>query len=93
MTAVAVAAVVGVGTSSWTPAARRARTAPRVAPPATLPVRYQVAVVHQRCPRPFSAKGVMVDSMETPQGDQVERMPPTSARAMAQRATTSMTVP
>ena len=63
-----------------------------MAPPATLPVRYQVAVAHQRCPRPFSAKGVMVESIDTPQGDQVERTPPTNAMAMAQTAIASESV-
>ena len=87
-----VAAVVVAGTISRAPAARRARTAPRVAPPATLPVKYQVAVAHQRCPRPFSAKGVMVESMETPQGDHVERTPPASAMATAQTTTRPVTV-
>ena len=49
--------------------------APSVAPPASAPTRYHEAAADQRCPRPCSASGVMVDSMERPQGDHVERIP------------------
>ena len=44
-------------------------------------------------PTPRSARGVMVESMETPQGDHVERTPAASAMAMAQTVTRSVNVP
>ena len=66
-----------------TPAARPATHSPRVAPPTTLPATNQDAVAPQRWPRARSASGVMVESMERPQGDQVERAAPTTAMRAA----------
>src|SRR5580658_7785360 len=74
------------------PAARPATHNPRVAPPATLPSTNQDAVAAHRWPRARSASGVMVESMERPQGDQVERAAATTATVAAAMARTSVPV-
>ncbi len=71
------------GEAARTPRARPAMTRPSVAPPTVPPATNQAAVLPYRWPRPRSARGVTVASMETPQGDQVERIPATTATTAA----------
>ena len=56
---------------------------PSVSPPTTAPITNQVAVERNRWPRPCSASGVMVDSIESPHGDQVERTAAATATTSA----------
>ncbi len=65
--------VVGGIDPDCTAAASKAITAPRVTPPATAPRTNQEAVAPYRWPLPRSATGVMVESIDRPHGDQVER--------------------
>src|SRR5437588_10359942 len=51
------------------------RTAPAARPPATEPTRYAPAVTPHRLPRARSPSGLMLESIDSPQGDQVERTP------------------
>src|SRR5262245_61678860 len=66
-------AVVAVRPTQDRRPAASATNTPVVAPPITEPTRNQLAVQRKRCPRPDSASGVMVESIDRPHGDQVER--------------------
>ena len=58
---------------------------PRVTPPTVAPATNHEAVARYECPFPRSPKGVMVESMDRPHGDQVDR----TAAATATAAPTS----
>src|SRR3954452_12308444 len=58
------------------------RAAPTMAPAAVEPPTYQPAVTNQWFPRPRSPSGWMLESIDSPQGDQVERTAATSATAI-----------
>src|ERR1700730_3705409 len=62
-----------------TTTAAPAITQPRVRPPISAPATNQPAVCPNFRPRPASAIGVICDSIESPQGDHVERAAAASA--------------
>src|SRR5436190_23744397 len=63
--------------------ASTAAAAPSVAPPSTVPATNHVVVTHQRWPRLRSPRGVIVESIEWPHGDHVDRTAATTARTRA----------
>src|SRR3954447_6535179 len=56
-------------------------TAPIAAPPVVDATTYAVTVRRQDAPRPRSPSGVMLASIDSPQGDQVARTPAAAATA------------
>src|SRR5947208_16567065 len=52
---------------------------PAAAPATVVPPRYQLTVVRQCPPRDRSPSGVMLPSIDSPQGDHADRMPATTA--------------
>src|SRR5215203_4427667 len=87
-TAATVSAAPAVRPTAPTTAASAAINAPRHAPPTTAPATNQLAVTAQRRPRPASASGVTVDSIESPHGDHVERT--ATAPAVTTASTTTI---
>src|SRR4051812_24970177 len=71
-------------------AARVAVPTPNVAPPAAAPTTNHVAVAPKRWRRVRSASGVMVDSIDWPHGDHVERTAAATASATASTMRTSI---
>src|SRR3954471_21324626 len=60
---------------------RAPSAAPIAAPPTVDATTYAVTVLRQDAPRPRSPSGVMLASIDSPQGDQVARMPAAAATA------------
>src|SRR4051794_35805534 len=60
---------------------RAPSNAPIAAPPAVDATTYAVTVRRQDAPRPRSPSGVMLASIDSPQGDQVARIPAAAATA------------
>src|SRR4051812_5241458 len=60
---------------------RAPSTVPIAAPPAVDATTYAVTVRRQDAPRPRSPSGVMLASIDSPQGDQVARIPAAAATA------------
>src|SRR5450756_655542 len=69
--------------SPCTPTARAAMQSPNTTPPAVPPVTNHSADVRKRLPRPFSPRGVMQASIDSPHGDQVDRTADTTATKAA----------
>ena len=67
-------------------AASSAAPRPSVAPPSVAPRMNQVAVVRNRLPRPCSPSGVIVESIDCPHGDHVERIAAATATTPARTA-------
>ena len=66
-------------------------SAPRVSPPKTAPMTNQVAVRPNLWPRPASATGVICESIDCPQGDQVDRTAAANATVRPSTTTTEFT--
>src|SRR3954451_9758028 len=80
------AAVTGPGSRRDAGAAMAAMVAPNSAPAAVDAAVYQSAVVIHRLPRARSPSGWMLESIDSPQGDQVERTAATRATAIPHHA-------
>src|SRR6185436_19446226 len=78
--------------SAPTRAAASAAPAPSVAPPTSAPTTKHVAVLRKRRPRLASARGVIVDNIDNPHGDQVERAAAASAVTAASTAIPALTL-
>ncbi len=66
--------------------------APMVTPPRTEPATKNIAATPNRLFRPRSPSGVMLESIDSPHGDQVDRTAPTTADATPAHTTTAVTV-